>query len=211
MHALSCKKGGFVSERHDNIKNILTKLFTKVCRDVKSEPQLIPINGESFDLRSANMTNEARLDIKGKGFWQRGQTAFFDVRIIHINAVNQVGQSTKKIFRSHEMAKKREYLQRVLDIENGVFTPLVFGTNEGLGEECARFLSSLSAKISLKDDETYAHTITWIRTKLSFEILRSAIACVRGQESLFARYKRSGISTCLYSKEGFANKSKKSS
>ena len=78
------------------------------------------------------------------------------------------------------MAKKREYLQRVLDVENGVFTPLVFGTNGGLGEECARFLSSLSAKISLKDDETYAHTITWIRTKLSFEILRSAIACVRG-------------------------------
>ena len=77
------------------------------------------------------------------------------------------------------MAKKREYLQRVLDVENGAFTPLVFGTNGGLGE-CARFLSSLSAKISLKDDETYAHTITWIRTKLSFEILRSAIACVRG-------------------------------
>ena len=179
VHALSCKKGGFVAERHDNVKNILTKLLTKVCRDVKSEPRLIPINGESFDLRSANTTNEARLDIKAKGFWQRGQTAFFDVRITHINAGNQVGQSTKKIFRSHEMAKKREYLQRVLDVENGVFTPLVFGTNGGLGEECARFLSSLSAKISLKDDETYAHTITWIRTKLSFEILRSAIACVR--------------------------------
>ena len=85
------------------------------------------------------------------------------------------------------MAKRREYLQRVLDVENGSFTPLVFGTNGGLGEECASFLSTLSQKIASKDDESYAHTITWIRTRLSFDILRAAIQCVRGSRTPFRR------------------------
>lgn len=187
IHALSCKKGGFVNERHDNIKNTLTTLLDKVCVDVESEPHLIPITNETFHHRTANSTDDARLDIKAKSFWQRGQTAFFDVRVTHVNSESQKNQETSKIFKSHEMAKKREYLQRVLDVENGAFTPLIFGTNGGLGEECAKFLSTLSAKISKKEDESYAHTITWIRTRLSFEILRSAIACVRGSRIPFRR------------------------
>ena len=85
------------------------------------------------------------------------------------------------------MSKRREYLQRVLEVENGAFTPLVFGTNGGLGEECAKFLSALSSKIAKKDDESYAHTITWIRTRLSFDIMRSSIACVRGSRTPFRR------------------------
>ena len=85
------------------------------------------------------------------------------------------------------MAKKREYMERVLEVENGSFTPLVFGTNGGLGEECEKFLATLSSKIAAKDDESYSHTITWIRTRLSFEILRSAISCVRGSRVPFRR------------------------
>ena len=37
-HALDCKKGGFIHERHDNIKDTLTKLLFRVCLDVESEP-----------------------------------------------------------------------------------------------------------------------------------------------------------------------------
>ena len=184
-HALSCKKGGFVNERHDNVKNILTGLLSRVCRDVESEPHLMSLTNEQFSKRSANLSDEARLDIKAKSFWQRGQTAFFDVRITHVNAANQQKDNTKKIFRQHEQAKKREYMERVLQVENGSFTPLVFGTNGGLGEECQRFLQTLANKLASKDGENYAQTMTWLRTRLSFEILRSAIACVRGSRVPF--------------------------
>ena len=109
------------------------------------------------------------------------------MRVTHLNTSNQRGQTTSKIFRAHEMAKRREYLQRVLDVENGSFTPLVFGTNGGLGEECASFLSTLSQKIASKDDESYAHTVTWIRTRLLFDILKAAIQCVRGSRTPFRR------------------------
>ena len=152
---------------------------------MESEPHLLGLTGETFDLRTANTADEARLDIKAPGFWQRGQTAYFDVRVTHVNNKAQQGQSTSKTFKQHEQAKKREYLQRILEVDNGSFTPLVFGTNGGLGEECARFISALSNKISKKEDESYANIITWVRTCLSFEIVRSSIACIRGARGPF--------------------------
>ena len=65
------------------------------------------------------------------------------------------------------------YQQRVLDVEMGSFTPLVFGTNSGMGADCNCFLKRLAEKLSEKNEEPYHITITWIRTLLSFEILRT--------------------------------------
>ena len=148
MHALSCQKGGFVHQRHDNIRDLLTHLLDKVCKDVEAEPHLIPVTGERMMLKSANTKDESRLDIKANGFWQRGQTAFFDIRTTHVNALSQMTKKTSAIFRSHKEAKKREYLQRVLEIEHGTFTPLFFCTNGGMGDECQRFMSHLSNKLA---------------------------------------------------------------
>ena len=100
------------------------------------------------------------------------------------------------------MAKRREYMQRILDVENGSFTPLVFGTNGGLGEECAKFLGELAAKIAKKDDDSYAHTITWIRTRLSFDIMRSALACIRGSRTPFLRTETQMCDFELMSRQG---------
>ena len=78
---MSCKKGGFVSERHDNIRDFLTIILNKVCVDVQAEPHLIPVTNEQFRLHSANTSDEARLDIKANGFWRQGETAFFDIKV----------------------------------------------------------------------------------------------------------------------------------
>ena len=82
-HALSCKKGGFVAQRHDGVRNLLTSFVSKVCTNVEVVPRLQPLDNERFNLRSAVTSSEARLDIKAGGFWSRGITAFFDVRATH--------------------------------------------------------------------------------------------------------------------------------
>ena len=38
QHALSCKKGGFVSLQHNHIRNITSMLLKKVCKDIRVEP-----------------------------------------------------------------------------------------------------------------------------------------------------------------------------
>ena len=80
IHAMSCKKGSFVTNRHDNIRDFLTTCLNQVWKDVQIEPHLIPVTTEQFDLQSANTGDEARLDMKARGIWRKGETAFFDVR-----------------------------------------------------------------------------------------------------------------------------------
>jgi len=186
-HALDCKKGGFVAQRHDNLRDLLTHLLSKVCKPVEAEPHLLPVTNEELALRTANQADEARLDIKAHGFWQRGQTAFFDLRVTHVNSSSQRNKSTSNIFKSHEMAKKREYLERVIEVEHGTFTPLVFGTNGGMGVECQRFVKQLCACLAEKTDESYADICTWLRTRISVDILKSAITCVRGSRVPFRK------------------------
>ena len=127
-HALSCKKGGFVAQRHDGVRNLLTSLIGKVWTNVEVEPQLQPLDNERFNLRSAVTSLEARRDFKAGGFWSRGVPAFFDVRVTHVNSKCNQGKTTPTIFKEQEEEKKRKYQQRVLDVEMGSFTPLVFGT-----------------------------------------------------------------------------------
>ena len=75
------------------------------------------------------------MDIKAKGFWRRGQTALFHVRVAHVNADSYKRLESKTVFEVHEKEKKINYIQRVLEIKHGTFTPLVFGTNGGMGKE----------------------------------------------------------------------------
>ena len=188
QHALICKKGGFVSQRHDHIRDLLTVAINEVCIDVQSEPHLISLTGEQFRYKTANTSEESRLDIKTRGFWKYGQTAFFDIRVTHVNAKSNQNSSTKEIFKKHENAKKREYNERVIEVEPGSFTPLVFGTNGGMGDECLIFLKQLTTKIAEKKGNTYADRITWLRTKLSFAILKSVLLCVRGTRIPFYKH-----------------------
>ena len=184
-HALSCKKGGFVTNRHNNLRDSFTVLLNKVCINVQNEPHLLPVTNETFQYRTANIEDGARLDMKASGFWRRGQTAFFDVRVTHVNSQSNSDKTTSKIFHQHEQAKKREYNKRVLEIEHGTFTPLIFGTNGGMGQECTRFVSALANKLAEKQSEDYSVVMYWLRVRISFVILRSVILCVRGSRTPF--------------------------
>ena len=80
--------------------------------------------------------------------------------------------------------KKRQYSRRVLEVEQGTFTPLVFTSTGGMAaDECKRFRSRLTELLALKKGDDYATTISWIRAKVSFAILRSALLCLRGTRS----------------------------
>ena len=47
-HALTCKKGGFTSARHDEVKNVLASQLNKVCNNAQVEPHLIPLTMNIF-------------------------------------------------------------------------------------------------------------------------------------------------------------------
>ena len=53
-HALSCPKGGFPILRHNEIRDFTASLLTEVCHDVRVEPELQPLTGESLTNATAN-------------------------------------------------------------------------------------------------------------------------------------------------------------
>ena len=167
-HALSSKKGRFVAQRQDGVR-LLTSLIGKVCTNFEVEPQLQPLDNERFNLRSAETSLEARLDLKTEGCWSRGVTAFCDVRVTHVNSKCKQGKATYPPSLRSRRRRKSVSTNRGM----GSFTPLVFGTSGGMGADCNCFLKRLAEKLSEKNDEPYHITITWIRALLSFEILRS--------------------------------------
>ena len=135
---------------------------------------LLLVMGEEFDLRLTNTDDEARLDVKARGFYRQGQCAFFDIRIANLNVVSNKSQATEKILLRHENEKKRAYNRRVIKIEQEVFTPLVFGTNGAMGKECAIFHKILAKQLAVKYDKPYSTIMSYLRTKnliLSFKII----------------------------------------
>ena len=98
QHALSCKKGCFITLRHSHIRNLTVELLNQVTKDVKIEPVLQSLTGETFDQRTANTSDDARLDISARGFWTKYQMAFSDVRVFDPNAKRYSAQSLQRCY-----------------------------------------------------------------------------------------------------------------
>ena len=71
------------------------------------------------------------------------------------------------------------YASRLLGVEQGSITPLVFTTTEGMADDCKRYHSRLAELLSTKKGGGYRTTISWIPAKVSFALLRSALLCLR--------------------------------
>ena len=176
-HILICKKGGYVSMRHNALRDTEAELMRDVCRDVRIEPELIPIQS---DLIQGNDAPNARLDISARGVWSPCERTFFDVRVTHPNADSHMEKPLDQIYRENESQKKNLYNERVIQCEKGTFTPLVFTTSGGMGPECDRLNKRLADLIALKTKEQYSHVVRHIRTRLRFALLKSVLVAVRG-------------------------------
>jgi hypothetical protein len=178
-HALSCAKGGYTAMRHNQIRNLEASFLQEVCYDVKIEPKLLPLTGETFKLKSANTKPDARSDVSARGVWRAMDKTFLDVRIFHEGNKSNSGP-IDKVFAAHEQEKKRTYNERIIEVEKSYFTPLVFSTSGGMGKEAEKFHKRLATLISNKRNISYSDAISHMRCKLRFSILRTTLTAIRG-------------------------------
>ena len=182
-HAFSCKYGGFVTIRHNEIRDFTAEILRECCQNVEVEPLLTPLTGEQFHYRTANTDDQARLDVSARGVWTRGSKAFFDVRVFNPLAPSYRNQTLSAAHKSNENEKKRKYRQRIQNVEHGSFTPLVFTSFGGMSVECLKFYNHISDKISDKRNIAGSLARSWVRTKLCFSLLRTANLCIRGSKT----------------------------
>ena len=62
-----CQRGGFIIQRHNELRDLEAEMLGMVCNDVEVEPVLQKATGETLN-RGANKARDARLDIPGRGF-----------------------------------------------------------------------------------------------------------------------------------------------
>ena len=121
-----------------------------------------------------------REGISARGLWGPFQKTMFDVRIFHPNADSYKNRDIKSVYTQHENIKKREYEQRVIQVEKCGFTPLVYSTTGGMAPQAHAFHKRMAELISEKTNEDYRDIISMMRTKLSFALLKSVLVSVRG-------------------------------
>ena len=79
--------------------------------------------------------------------------------------------------------RRREYGDRIREVEYAVFTSLVFSTTGGMGKETAVAYKHLAELLAEKRKSEYGITLAWMRCILSFALIRSAVTAIRGSRT----------------------------
>uniref|UniRef100_A0A1X7T7L5 Uncharacterized protein n=1 Tax=Amphimedon queenslandica TaxID=400682 RepID=A0A1X7T7L5_AMPQE len=172
-HALDCKKGGLVTLRHNEIRDVLHDVSSMAWSQVIKEPIV----------REAQSDLEALVgDISIHGVWQSQSTCIFDVRVVDSDAPSYVRKPPLQVLKTAEREKKLKYQEACHSIHSN-FTPLCMTVDGLLGPESNSFLKRLADRLSIKWDQPYSTVICWLRTRLSFALLRATNLCIRGTRS----------------------------
>ena len=70
-----------------------------------------------------------------------------------------------------------------------------------MGPECTLFHKSLAEKISTKSGERYSDVISFIRCKISFMCVKSALLCLRGSRSVSKKVLEAGNDFGLFNQD----------
>ena len=143
-----------------------------------------PLSVEELQSRTSNSSKKARVDIRTRGFWERGQQAFFDLKVFNPKAGCYSNKSLHQCHVMNEQEKKRAYNERILKVDHGTFTPLVFSIIGGVRREYQKFYSRLEQLISKKRDLLGSILSNWIRINVCFGLLKSSLLCLRGSRTI---------------------------
>ena len=133
-HAFSCSQGGFLSIRHNNARDITANLLAEVCHNVAVEPDLQTLTGEQFQHRTTSTEDGARLHVRAQGYWgDKHHGAYFNIRAFDSYAPSNCKSTKESVYRRHEIEKRCCYERRILKVEHGSFTTLVFSAVGGMG------------------------------------------------------------------------------
>jgi len=192
-HAHSCKHGGLVILRHDEIKRELIDLSSMALRPtaVRDEPLITPVPNQQTSQRTMNQQsgNNAsvedptrdgdRGDINIRGLWKAQHETIVDVRITDTDAKAYRHTEPANVLRNGEREKKKKYLQSCL-AQRRSFTPFVVSTDGLIGIEGRSLLKQISRKLAAKWEQPYSVVCGFVNARINFAILRAANLCIRG-------------------------------
>jgi hypothetical protein len=183
-HAMTCKKGGLVMLRHNDVAaewhHLCAQALTPAA--VTDEPLIHP----SRDVQQAGAAGtmpqqELRGDIAAPGYWRRGTTTIFDVRVTDTDAPSYRGTDPQKVLHRHEKEKKAKY-NALCAAHRRHFTPLVFSVDGLQGTEATAASKRLASRLAAKWHQSYSEVVGYVRSSLSVALARSASQCLQADQ-----------------------------
>ena len=189
-HAMSCRKGGLILHRHNDLVSTWGQLCGQALSPstVTDEPliqpsQDMPVIGTTRTVPSP----ELRGDLAVHGFWTKGQTAIFDVRITDTDQPTNRNTDPSKVLHRHEKEKKAKYGDLCI-ARRRTFTPLVFSVDGLLGKEAKAASKRLASSLVGKWKRSYSEICGFVRSRISFALVRSSSRCLRGDRNPTKRF-----------------------
>ena len=143
-----------------------------------------PLYSRSLENILFIVQDDSWFDVAADSFWGNDrQRTFFDIRVFNPFTPSYRNTPLAQFDQKNELEKKRTYDQQVREIEHGSFSPLLFTTTGGMGAVATVVYKRLAAMIAEKHEKPYSKTMQWIRSRLCFSLLRSAIMCFHGSQS----------------------------
>ena len=165
-HALQCPTGGFTRTRH--------RFFSEVT----VEPSLVPVTGEQFELRSASTVTVRRgsTSLQADSLLVGLNQHFLTYGFLAPSPVLAKAPSTP----STAAKSKRSAENMVNEYVSMHHLYLWFSPcTGGAGPAATTFLKRLADRISSTHQLWHNEAIVWLRTRLSFALLRSSLICIR--------------------------------
>ena len=140
---------------------------------------------ETISLASANTTNDARLDIKTRGFWSRGQDAYFDVRVFYPYASSYCSLSLKSAINVMRIPRSVHMVTELGILNMVVFSPHWFFLQLGAWDMRPLFSTDVIAGLLATHwgQDTVRLLVGQDAICPSPYILQCAIMCIRGSRS----------------------------
>jgi hypothetical protein len=180
-HAMSCRQGGLVLQRHNDVAAEWHHLCAQALnpRAVSDEP-LIPTgqDGTWAQVPGAEAPPELRGDVAVHGFWTRGRTAVFDIRVTDTDAPSFRTQDPAKVLAKQERQKTQKY-GAACAASRRHFTPLVFSVDGMRGAEAVAASKRLASGLARKWKRPYSQLCGFVRSRLSIALARAASRCLR--------------------------------
>ena len=190
-HAMSCRNGGLILHRHNDLVTSWGQLCGQAHTpsSVSDEPLIqpsrnIPVEGTTPTEPSPKL----RGNLAVHGFWTRSQTAIFDVRITDRDQPSNRNTDTAKVLLCHEKEKKNKYGALCI-ARRRTFTPLVFSIDGLLGKEAKAATKRLASSLAAKWKRSYSEVCGFVRSRISLlALIRSSSRCLRADRNPSHRF-----------------------
>ena len=192
-HALSCKKGGLVHARHDELRNALHNMCCEATSSSRCsrEPKIHmrAHHGRQRAPRGTSTptaippqtpnTTEERGDVGCFGFWADGRETIFDLRVTDTDAKSYLPIEVSKVLARQEKEKKGKYLNSCHEMRKD-FTPMVYSVDGVAGREARSAEKRLAILLAAKWKRQYSQVVYFVRVRMQIALVRSTSLLIRG-------------------------------